>query len=527
MKITGITVGTTLPKSNFDQTDPSKGDYIKGDRSFLTSDETLTKKGKFADAKAVGDAISGHNTSTTAHADIRAEITTATSSLKDELLNGAGEAYDTLKELGDLIDENHDAIDALEIVATGKQNKLSGTDGQVVRFDSEGNAVAQDFPQSDWNQNDETALDYVKNRQFYETDPSAKIIAEEQDVAIYESDGMFGGELVLMNNTLFVVGQVYTVSFNNTDYECVAYAVDEKTTYIGNGALESSINGTGNGEPFIIISDGTFWAYILISDANDTVVVSVTTIQSDIIKLPIKYLENSNIVNDDTYGGGLKTIGAKLASSHSFAEGIDTVAIGTGSHAEGVETAARGSYSHAEGCRTVTNARFAHAEGYESVARGESAHAQGTSTTASGNNSHAEGVSTIAASSAQHTQGKYNIEDSAGTYAHIVGNGRGVLSSFRSNAHTLDWDGNAWFAGDVYVGSTSGTNKDEGSVKLQKEITGTQGQVVGFDANGNPIAQDPASSMPEVTTSDNGKFLRVVNGAWAAATVPNAEEVAF
>ena len=52
-------------------------------------------------------------------------------------------------------------------------------------------------------------------------------------------------------------------------------------------------------------------------------------------------------------------------------------------------------------------------------------------------------------------------------YAHIVGNGTSDTS--RSNAHTLDWEGNAWFAGDVYVGSTSGTNRDEGSKKLASE----------------------------------------------------------
>jgi hypothetical protein len=51
---------------------------------------------------------------------------------------------------------------------------------------------------------------------------------------------------------------------------------------------------------------------------------------------------------------------------------------------------------------------------------------------------------------------------------HIVGNGD-VNSDTRSNAHTLDWDGNAWFAGDVYIGSTSGTNKDAGSKKLATE----------------------------------------------------------
>ena len=35
------------------------------------------------------------------------------------------------------------------------------------------------------------------------------------------------------------------------------------------------------------------------------------------------------------------------------------------------------------------------------------------------------------------------------------------------------------------------------------------------------------SSLPDVTTADNGKFLRVVEGQWAASTVPNAEEASF
>ena len=33
--------------------------------------------------------------------------------------------------------------------------------------------------------------------------------------------------------------------------------------------------------------------------------------------------------------------------------------------------------------------------------------------------------------------------------------------------------------------------------------------------------------VPSVTTSDNGKFLRVVNGAWAAAAIDNANGVSF
>lgn len=33
--------------------------------------------------------------------------------------------------------------------------------------------------------------------------------------------------------------------------------------------------------------------------------------------------------------------------------------------------------------------------------------------------------------------------------------------------------------------------------------------------------------LPVVSASDNGKFLRVVSGAWAAATVPSAETASF
>ena len=47
-----------------------------------------------------------------------------TDQVKSDLLNGAGTAYDTLKELGDLIDDNKDALEALNNVAAGKADKV-------------------------------------------------------------------------------------------------------------------------------------------------------------------------------------------------------------------------------------------------------------------------------------------------------------------------------------------------------------------------------------------------------------------
>lgn len=35
------------------------------------------------------------------------------------------------------------------------------------------------------------------------------------------------------------------------------------------------------------------------------------------------------------------------------------------------------------------------------------------------------------------------------------------------------------------------------------------------------------ASLPAVTSSDNGKVLRVVSGAWAAASLPSANGVSF
>lgn len=121
--------------------------------------------------------------------------------------------------------------------------------------------------------------------------------------------------------------------------------------------------------------------------------------------------------------------------------------VGGNSFAAGSEIVASGVCSHAEGYFTTASGFHAHAEGYGTNARGDDAHAEGYSTSASGDYSHAEGYCTQASSDYQHVQGKSNVEDGAGTYAHIVGNG--INEYNRSNAHTLDWDGNAWFAGTV------------------------------------------------------------------------------
>lgn len=48
-----------------------------------------------------------------------------------------------------------------------------------------------------------------------------------------------------------------------------------------------------------------------------------------------------------------------------------------------------------------------------------------------------------------------------------------------------------------------------------------------INSNMDTIDSALAAVLPAVTSSDNGKFLRVVNGAWAAAAIANASGGSF
>ena len=151
-------------------------------------------------------------------------------------------------------------------------------------------------------------------------------------------------------------------------------------------------------------------------------------------------------------GGNINSSGGTMKNKTFNVDGISVTVAGSSSqgthaHAEGVQTLAYGYASHAEGSTTLASGSRAHAEGTNNTASGTSSHAEGQGNVASGLRSHAEGFNTKASSDDQHVQGKYNVEDTGAVYVHIVGNG--TANSNRSNAHTLDWDGNAWYAGDV------------------------------------------------------------------------------
>lgn len=261
----------------------------------------------------------------------------------------------------------------------------------------------------------------------------------------------------------------------------------------------------------------------------------------------------------------------KATGAEAHAEGNYTQADGVGSHAEGSNTQATGSYSHAEGHDSIASGQYSHAEGENTVANRLGMHAEGkynlydsakyvdvvtSSRESFWDNMYAASEYTFDADTGYYTlvnaepkneaviglyyatsyQYKnstitildkpislisgtnYNIERHnsklavylQGKYVHVVGNG---VSSARSNAYTLDWDGNGWFAGDVFVG---GASQDEG-VKLLKAgeaipipQSASVGQAIvvkAVDENGKPTEWEAADMGSGVGgTSDHSKL---------------------
>lgn len=114
-------------------------------------------------------------------------------------------------------------------------------------------------------------------------------------------------------------------------------------------------------------------------------------------------------------------------------------------------------------------------------AAGDYSHSEGYNSEARGDYSHAEGEGTIAFSVRQHAQGKYNIRDTKEKYAHIVGNGDD--NDNRSNAHTLDWNGNAWFAGDIEDGKgnildNAQKEADKAYALAEKKVSGISNSII-------------------------------------------------
>ena len=220
------------------------------------------------------------------------------------------------------------------------------------------------------------------------------------------------------------IGAKCLVELNGTTYESTIQEYGEGgPPCLGNRYLQNSSAFEDTGEPFFFntMMPGSIVMAVFASNFTVPDTVSVSGPVRNYVQIPSEYIAG---IKEGT------AMGAIVLS------GDNNTATGMAACAEGAYTDAKGYAAHSEGMATVAETSYSHAEGQHTVAK----------------------------STTQHVQGRYNIEDTAGKYAHIVGNGNSAYGETTySNAHTLDWQGNAWFSGDVYVGGSG--QDDSNNVK--------------------------------------------------------------
>lgn len=134
----------------------------------------------------------------------------------------------------------------------------------------------------DWNENDSGADGYIKNRPFY-TEEINSVFANNTTIKITNE-----GEPVIdpFSMDAIVKGQVYSVVWDETKYECVAYIAEGPNTLsIGNGAIAGASGG--NGEPFFIT---IFDNILMVFGSKGEHTITISGVTENVKKIDTKYL---------------------------------------------------------------------------------------------------------------------------------------------------------------------------------------------------------------------------------------------
>jgi len=184
-----------------------------------------------------------------------------------------------------------------------------------------------------------------------------------------------------------------------------------------------------------------------------------TILGQEVIVYPAVYATPYNRTIYAVYRDEYISVLDKTIEHWAFRNGI--VELGFGGTAIGALNKVSGLVASAKGFENFAVGDYSEVSGSHNIA-GEYASARGFWTKALGRFSTTDGRGTEALGEAQYVHGKYNILDPSNKYIEIAGNGKNEDN--RSNAYTLDWNGNAWYAGNVdatdgnFSGNVSGTN---------------------------------------------------------------------
>ena len=149
--------------------------------------------------------------------------------------------------------------------------------------------------QSDWNQNDETAVDYVKNRPFYTGNPVETVFFEESTLSFLDYGGIYGYE----GSSTFTatVGETYTIYWDGAAYECVGVNY-QGLSCLGNQHI--GFEGVDTGEPFIIATTDNYMI-IYTAETSASHIISIKGFPKEVVKIDTKYLPFMSKPDGESY----------------------------------------------------------------------------------------------------------------------------------------------------------------------------------------------------------------------------------
>ncbi len=145
-------------------------------------------------------------------------------------------------------------------------------------------------PQADWNQIDNSADDYIKNRVCYED----IVLADIPDLSgvVTLSSGLYSGDIpstiqVTSGITSFIDGQLYQVIYNDASYLYKAY-------------LYNGLPVIGTQDSFLIALDPQM-GFMIVTNTTESIEVSINitkVISYDLKQIDNKFIDTDNILNN-------------------------------------------------------------------------------------------------------------------------------------------------------------------------------------------------------------------------------------
>ena len=390
-----------------------------------------------------------------------------------------------------------------------------------------------------WEQNDPTADDYIKNRPFYINGKTVNV--PKQKITIPSESS--GAELVLPELIEFVVGQTYEVKWDDETYSCVAFDING-IGLIGNQGVFG--DGIDTGEPFIMMISKAHKMGAV--NATTPKVIGTHTIEvttTKVVKLDKKYLPDT--IADKSEVETAKTTANNAQTTANNAQTTANKALSTANNAQNTANAAKTAAENAKidpnsynYCATLFSKYGEFVGWYDTMGtltyepKSGSFYRSWFETTPLKYEDipFNEFICTTYLSVGELPHRKYLLFLTKLTFV----NGWGI------EGVAIDSQGGTFYVKTPTVDKSTGeglfldflpqnymliNSSTRNSTKKFKITVDDSGKPTFTNLSDSADSYTP-TDLPPVTDSDSGKFLRVSSaGEWVAETIPNASGVSF